>query len=46
MRADVGVEEPGEGARQNIREAIALYVKPPPNDVEHDETREVVELSV
>jgi predicted RNase H-like HicB family nuclease len=33
-------------ALENIREAIALYLEPPPNDLRQDETQEVVELSL
>jgi len=35
-----------EEALENIREAIALYLEPPPNDLRQDETQEVVELSL
>ncbi len=35
-----------EEALENIREAIALYLEPPPQDLPQDETQEVVELSL
>jgi predicted RNase H-like HicB family nuclease len=35
-----------EEALQNIREAIALYLEPQPNELTQDETQEVVELSL
>jgi predicted RNase H-like HicB family nuclease len=35
-----------EEALENIREAIALFLEPQPNEVVQDETKEVVELSL
>jgi predicted RNase H-like HicB family nuclease len=35
-----------EEALGNIREAIALYLEAPPNELAHDETQEVVELTL
>ncbi len=35
-----------EEALENIREAIALYLDSPPNDLRQDETQEVVEISL
>lgn len=35
-----------EEALQNIREAIALYLEPKPQELTQDETKEVVELSL
>ena len=35
-----------EQALENIREAIALFLEPQPNEVVQDETKEVVELSL
>jgi len=35
-----------EEALENIREAIALYLEPQPNELTQDDTREVVELSL
>lgn len=35
-----------EEALSNIREAIDLYLEPPPSDVKQDGKHEVVELSV
>jgi predicted RNase H-like HicB family nuclease len=35
-----------EEALQNIREAITLFLEPPPSELAHDETKEVVELSL
>jgi len=35
-----------EEALANVREAIELYLEPPPNEVTPDETQEVVELSL
>jgi predicted RNase H-like HicB family nuclease len=35
-----------EEALENIREAIALYLEPQPNDLTQDDTKEVVELSL
>jgi len=35
-----------EQALENIREAIALYLEPPPSDLRQDESQEVVELSL
>jgi predicted RNase H-like HicB family nuclease len=37
---------PREEALENIREAIALYLEPQPNDLTQDDTKEVVELSL
>ena len=34
-----------EEALRNIREAIELYLKPAPEELREDETREVVELA-
>jgi len=33
-------------ALENIREAIALYLEPAPNEVRQDEAQEVVDLSL
>jgi predicted RNase H-like HicB family nuclease len=35
-----------EAALENIREAIALFLEPQPNDLTQDGTKEVVELSL
>jgi predicted RNase H-like HicB family nuclease len=35
-----------EAALENIREAIALFLEPQPNDLTQDDTKEVVELSL
>ena len=35
-----------EEALANIREAIELFLEPPPNELMQDETKEVVELSL
>jgi predicted RNase H-like HicB family nuclease len=35
-----------EEALDNIREAIALYLEPEPNELTQDKTQEVVELSL
>ena len=35
-----------EEALANVREAIELFLEPPPNEIEQDETKEVVELSL
>ena len=35
-----------EEALDNIREAITLYLEPPPNEVTRDGTQEVVELTL
>lgn len=35
-----------EEALRNIREAIALYLEPPPEQLNHDGTEEVVELTL
>ncbi|MFI5175978.1 MAG: type II toxin-antitoxin system HicB family antitoxin [Terriglobia bacterium] len=35
-----------EEALLNIREAIALYLEPQPNDLTQDKSQEVVELSL
>ncbi len=35
-----------EEALENIREAIALYLDTPPNDLRQDKSQEVVELSL
>ncbi len=35
-----------EEALQNIREAITLYLEPPPNQSSSDDSEEVVELSL
>ncbi len=35
-----------EEALGNIREAIALYLEPPPNELTQDGTQEVVELTL
>jgi len=35
-----------EEALRNIREAIALYLEPQPNQLRHHEAQEVVELSI
>jgi predicted RNase H-like HicB family nuclease len=35
-----------EEALENIREAIALYLEPQPNELVQDESQEVVELSL
>jgi predicted RNase H-like HicB family nuclease len=33
-------------ALANVREAIALYMEPPPNELVRDENQEVVEISL
>jgi len=35
-----------EEALANLREAIELFLEPPPNELTQDETEEVVELSL
>jgi predicted RNase H-like HicB family nuclease len=35
-----------EEALENIREAITLFLEPPPSELAQDETKEVVELSL
>jgi predicted RNase H-like HicB family nuclease len=35
-----------EEALANVREAIELFLEPPPNELTQDETQEVVELSL
>jgi predicted RNase H-like HicB family nuclease len=35
-----------EESLENIREAIALFLEPPPNELTPDESKEVVELTL
>ncbi len=35
-----------EEALANVREAIELFLEPPPNELTQDETKEVVDLSL